>query len=135
MLSDLITNEGTVFEHNGFGSFSSVNIISVAGVSRTLALADLNKDGALEIANGFGSGTEVLTGSGTQTTLLQRFDLLTQTSALSALAQIKAAFQRLPSQVGSLGASMSWLRVGVNTIGASADNLAAASGRNKKPPN
>ncbi len=115
---------------NGNGTFK---VLNVAG-SNLLggAAGDLNGDGVLDLALcDYTAPTynEILLGSTTQKSTIQRFNLLNQVSARNALTTLDTQLNRITSELGNIGSYQSRLAVAVSTLGTSSDNFTAAASR------
>ena len=115
---------------NGDGTFGArINNSNVT--NRSVVIGDFNGDGVPDIAgcSGTGFGVDIGISNTTQTTNFARIDLLTRQSALSSMAVIDAALQRVNSQNGAMGALQVRLESASRTLESSSLNYEAARGR------
>ena len=118
----------------GNGSFgAAVSFATQSGVSRALALGDLDGDGVLDLATvGSGAGGQLMLRYGTTrdgVAPLLPFSLKTLADARQALPVFKRKRAQLAAQRGEIGAFQSRIDVARNVLGVSSENFKAAESR------
>ncbi len=136
---DLITagygtiGQATIRKNNGDGTFGNAVQYSTESLrSYALQLADINGDGALDLATaGIGGGGKatIRLGKGHDVTTVATLNLCTQSNSREAITTLKAQLNRISAERGNIGSAQSRLSVALNTLGATKENFDAAASR------
>ncbi len=130
-----VAGQVNIFTNNGKANFSKIKTIASEGSGTySVAMADFNKDGVLDLFTG---GAESGSAKVTIYEGLKRegaapllpFDLSTLSGAKQALPLLDQKIQQLAKQRGQIGAFQSRVQVGINNLQAASENYAAAESR------
>lgn len=118
----------STFFGNGDGTFKeAITCASISGGVR-IAAEDFNQDGSLDII----STRDYIAyqeGNIAKTTTVPYLRLFTPEEARSAMSTIDATLERISSELGSIGSTMSRLEVAANVLKVSRENMMAAHSR------
>jgi flagellin len=115
---------------NGDGTFRASQSSSTTGVG-TLgsAIGDFNGDGVEDIAVSGGGTTSLYLSNTTQNSEIGLQYLVTQAGARSSLETLRAIAERIQSETSQIGASLSRIQVGLNTLATRRENELASYSR------
>jgi flagellin len=117
----------------GTGTFAAGVASTASGNNSTLALADVNRDGILDVISNdgtFGNGNlKVTVGDATKTLTTKRFDITTQANSREALTFLNAQLERVSLERGSIGAFMSRIGTAISTTTSARDNYTSANSK------
>jgi flagellin-like hook-associated protein FlgL len=123
------SNIMTFWYNNGSGTFTTST--TTFSYINGLVAGDFNRDGVTDLA-----GTSfalnvmgVAIQSTSQTTTMQHINLTTQQGALEAITTLDQVLNRVVTETGSIGSSLSRLEVALNNLEASELNFRAAESR------
>ncbi len=115
---------------NGDGTFGTLQTSVGNAANGTLALADFNSDGALDLVEAATAGNLGFYMSNTEaTTNIARLNLTTQSEALASFSVVDAALRRVSRQQGTIGAAMSRAETATRVLINSRDNFIEAESR------
>ena len=115
---------------NGNGTFQSRLTKSETGIG-TLLAGDFTGDGRMDLvgADYDDNIIKLYTANGGYATTSASLNLSTQQGAREALTTVRATFDRIEAQLGSIGATTSRLLVEVQALRSNVENSLAAAGR------
>jgi flagellin len=117
---------------NGNGTFgSSVSYQLSSGLGGEIQLGDLNGDGVLDLVAATYSGytSSLLSINKDGSSPLLPFDLKTLSGGKQALPMFDQKINQLSKQRGQIGAFLSRIQVGINTLQSASENYASADSR------
>lgn len=114
---------------NGNGTYQTRKDSSIGSSGLGAAVADVNSDGIYDVIVGSATGETIYSGLSMQATTLNSFNILTQSSALSALTLFDSQLTKVGNELGKIGAALSRIESAAKVVGATAENYAAAEGR------
>lgn len=129
--SEITNDTAQVYISNGNGTFLASTSYAVGANPYTIALADFDRDGAVDIATGNNSGTNfsVLLGNDVQTVNHVNFNLLTASNAREALTLLDTSLQRITNEKGAIGSAQSRLSIALRNVQTVRENYAGANAR------
>jgi flagellin len=136
--ADVFVGNGTnsnVFFGNGNGSFNSALSTTLAGgafqsnYGTAGALVDTNGDGVLDLVQGSASGINVYRFTQQNILSWKELNLLTASTARTALDEVRSQLSRVSQELGSIGAFQSRLEIASNVLLTSKENYLAANSR------
>ena len=129
-----VTGYVNVWMGNGDGSFKAANSYQAeSSSSNDIALADLNRDGVLDLATGgdggVGKATVRLSVTRDGISSILPFSLKTQADARQAIPMLKDTSDRLSIQRGKIGAFQSRLHSALSTLSSTVLQYSGAESR------
>jgi flagellin-like hook-associated protein FlgL len=120
-----------MYLNNGDGTYrTGASVATSAAVIEVINAGDFNGDGALDLlAAGISGNFATYMANSQRVTSLESFDLLSRSSAHSALTKMRAAMTRIGAELGSLGAAQSRLGTILSNNRTAADTYISAESK------
>ena len=121
---DVQNNIVEIFMNDGQGTLTSTSQTASTGTvnQKSLAAGDIDGDGVVELGSNNGFHRQVTS----ETSTVQRLNLLSQESALEALDILDAQLERVSLELGNLGADTARMQVAASVLRVQSENFSSA---------
>lgn len=124
--ADGLNDTASLILGNGDGTFKARSSFAVGPWASSIAAADFNSDGVLDLVTANQAAVSVLLANTHDVTTTPHINICTAQGAKEAMAIIDATLIRINTELGAIGSTQSRLGVALNTLGVSRENYISA---------